>query len=200
MSPEQFESIRKLAESHGTHKIFPAGAILVQDYSHTFYIPIVVKGLIKVVQTDEQGSDVLLYFLRPGEGCIMSFMCSLTGTESKIKAIAEEDTEVIMVSSRDAAAWARQDPRWVEYFFALYQQRFEELLKVVNGLVSQNLEVRLYRHLLERIRITGTRELHLTHDKLAQELGSSRVVISRILKKLEKEGRLTLSRSSIKML
>ncbi len=177
-----------------------AGQELLRENSYVHAIPILNSGLLGVYRTDQDGKEILLYYIKPGESCIMSFLSGIHNDTSKVKAIAEEDSELILIPVDKVSAWVKKYPEWTDYIFKLYHRRFEELLNVVNSIAFQRMDERLIEHLNKKASMTGSKELNVTHQQMADELGSSREVISRLLKQLEKEGKLRLSRNKISLL
>lgn len=177
-----------------------AGQELLRENSYVHAIPILNSGLLGVYRTDQDGREILLYYIKPGESCIMSFLSGIHNDTSKVKAIAEEDSELILIPVDKVGAWVKKYPEWTDYIFKLYHRRFEELLNVVNSIAFQRMDERLIEHLNKKSAMTGSKELNVTHQQMADELGSSREVISRLLKQLEKEGKLRLSRNKISLL
>jgi CRP/FNR family transcriptional regulator len=192
--------LRKEVESFGLVRKFEAGSTLVNENSYIQYIPIVLKGVIRVTRTEEDGRELLLYYIEPGESCIMSFLGGLHNDTSKIKAITEEDAEILLISVQKASDWIKQFPEWTDFIFKLYHKRFEELLSVVNAVAFQQLDDRVLQLLCQKATLFKSNEIKITHQQLADELGSTREVVSRIVKNLEHENLLRLSRNKITLL
>ena len=131
----------------GQIKSFPADTIIISEDSYIKSIPIVLKGSIRVMRTDDDGKEILLYYIRPGESCIMSFLGGIHHETSKVKAIAEEDVEILMIPLEKASEWIKEYPEWTDFIFKLYHKRFEELLGVVNAVAFQKLDTRLLQPL-----------------------------------------------------
>lgn len=176
------------------------GEVVVQDGAYIRSIPIILSGALKVLQTDGEGRDRLIYYLNEGESCIMSILGALNNETSKVKVVAERDTEIVMIPMQNAAIWVKKYPSWTEYIFKLYQKRFEELLEVVKEVSSKSLAERLTDFLIQKSTLDATRSLLMTHQQIAAELGTSRVVISRLLKDMENDQKIELSRNKIKIL
>ena len=180
-------------------KKLKAGDVLLRENAYVQAIPILTTGLLSVFRTDEDGKEILLYYIRPGESCIMSFLAGVNHDTSKVRAIADEDSELLMIPVDKVSKWITLYPEWSEYIFKLYQQRFEELLQVVNSLVFQKMDERLWNHLQKKTELSGQKDLSITHQQIADELGTSREVISRLLKELEKNGLISLGRNKIQV-
>jgi CRP/FNR family transcriptional regulator, anaerobic regulatory protein len=178
-------------------KKFMAGDEILRENSYVNVIPILRKGLLGVYRTDEEGREILLYYIKPDETCIMSFLAGINHDTSKVKAIAEEDSDLILIPIDKVSHWIQKYPEWTDYIFKLYHKRFEELLDVVNSIAFQKMDERILSLLQKKTALSNKSALNITHQQLADELGSSREVISRLLKQLERTGRVTLSRNKI---
>jgi CRP/FNR family transcriptional regulator len=162
-------------------------------------IPIVLDGSIKVMRTDPDGRELLLYYIRPGESCIMSFLGALHHETSKVKAVAEEVTTLLLIPPDKSAEWISKYPEWADFMFKLYHRRFEELLQVVNSMAFDKLDQRLEKLLIQKAELHHTKTVQTTHQQLADELGTTREVISRLLKQMENEGIVVLGRNKIEL-
>ena len=127
----------------GTVKTFPVDYALLEESGAIRSIPIVLKGSLKVMRTEEDGREILLYYILPGESCIMSFLAGLNDDTSKVKAIVDEEAEVLLIPIDKASELVRSNPQWVDFIFKLYHKRFEELLNVVNALAFKKLDTRI---------------------------------------------------------
>lgn len=195
-TPELLEEIKNSA----IVKQFPAETEIISEHSHIKVIPIVNSGLIGVYQTEADGKEILVYYISPGESCIMSFLSGMHNSTSKIKAIAEEDCELMLIPIEKVSEWVSKYKEWNIFVFDLYNKRFEALLEVLNEIAFQNMDERVIRHLQRRGEVSNTKTLRITHQQIADELGSKREVISRILKQLEKQGSIELQRNKILLL
>ncbi|MBS1607905.1 MAG: Crp/Fnr family transcriptional regulator [Bacteroidetes bacterium] len=184
----------------GNSKFFPAGSVILNFNAYIKSIPIVLSGSIRVVKTDIDGHEILLYYIKPGESCIMSFLAGIHHDTSKIKAIIEEDAEILLIPVENAGKWIKEFPEWTDFIFALYQKRFEELLEVVNAIAFQKLDARLLHLLKQKAALFNTKDISVTHQQLADELATSREAVSRILKQMENSGYITLSRNKVSLL
>ena len=184
----------------GFSKIFKEGEVIINDHSYIKSIPIVITGSIKVMRTDDDGREILLYYIKSGESCIMSFLGGLHQDTSKIKAIAEENTEILFIPTEKLNELMREYPEWLDYMFRLYHKRFEELLDVVNEIAFKKMDERLLNYLENKVALSKNNVISITHEQMANELGTARVVISRLLKQLETEGVVELGRNKIILL
>ncbi|KIA88885.1 Crp/Fnr family transcriptional regulator [Kaistella jeonii] len=190
----------KEIEDSGNLKHFAAGEIIVNMDSYIKNIPVVVSGSIKVIRTEEDGREILLYYLTPGESCIVSILAGMKNETSKIKAIVEEDAEIMLIPADKAKEWVRKYPDWTDFIFNLYQKRFEELLDVVNSVAFQKIDTRLLHLIKQKTQLYNSKEISVTHQQLADELGITREATSRVLKQMEKEHLVILSRNKIELL
>ncbi len=163
-------------------------------------IPLIVKGSIKVVREDDEGNEIFLYYLRPGETCAMSVNCTMSGRLSEVNATAEEDSIIIAVPSTEAGDWLSKFDEWRAFILNTYQNRFTELLHTIDGIAFKQLDIRILNYLSDKSALSGVKILHLSHQDIATDLNSSREVISRVLKILEKQGKLSLGRNKIELM
>ena len=190
----------KEIEDSGNLKHFAAGEVIVNMDSYIKHIPVVVSGSIKVIRTEEDGREILLYYLTPGESCIVSILAGMKNETSKIKAIVEENADIMLIPADKAKEWVKKYPDWTEFIFDLYQKRFEELLDVVNSVAFQKIDTRLLHLIKQKTQLYNSKEISVTHQQLADELGITREATSRVLKQMEKEHLLILSRNKIELL
>ena len=191
--------ISKLKE-YSSQKHYAQGEIILNENSNIYAIPIVIKGSIKVIRTDQDGREILLYYIKAGESCIMSFLGGMHHETSKIKAEVEEDAEILFLPMDKVTLFIKEYPQWLDYIFKLYHKRFEKLLEVVNAISFKKVDERLLNLLQRKKELSGSKIISTTHEQLANELGTARVVVSRLLKQLEENGILELSRNKITLL
>lgn len=194
-SPE----IRAKLSSFGVLKTIEANETILRENAYVKVIPIVLSGSIRVMRTDEDGREILLYYILPGESCIMSFLGGIHNDTSKVKAIAEEETEILFIPMDKVSLLIKEYPQWLNYIFRLYHQRFEELLEVVNDVAFKKIDERLLEFLRKKAAVNHSKIVQLTHEQIATELGTARVVVSRLLKQLETDGLLLLGRNKIEL-
>lgn len=163
-------------------------------------MPLVMSGLLRVMRNDDNGNEVFLYYLEGGETCAMSITCCLEGKRSSFHVVAEEDSELWMMPVSNLDNWITKYPSFRRFVFNSYQTRFDELLHTIDSMVFMNLDERLYNYLLDKKMASGSFEIKKTHQQIANELNTSRVVISRLLKKLEKEDKIEQRRNFIEIL
>lgn len=177
----------------------PSGTEILRQGQYVKVIPLVLKGLIKVYTRYEE-RDLLLYYIQPRETCIMSFAASLQNSTSQVYAEAEEDTSALLIPVDLASRLTRQYPDFNRLLFEQYNQRYAELLQTIQQVLFNRMDERLYNYLLEKSRITGRNPLVMSHRQIAQELGTAREVVSRVMKKLEGEEKLRQHSNSIEIL
>ena len=183
--------------SNSQLKTLPAETVLMQSNSYIRSIPVVLSGSMRVIRQDEDGREILLYYIKPGETCIMSFLAGIHEDTSKLRLVVEEDSEILMLPVAKASEWIKVYPEWAEFIFNLYHRRFEELLDVINAVAFQKLDDRIVTLLKRKAGIYKSNEFSITHQQLAEELGTTREVVSRLLKQMEKQELITLSRNKI---
>ena len=196
----EFKSSPELAEQlykHSIQKNYEAGGIILNENSHIRSIPIVTKGMMKVIRTEEDGREILLYYIKAGESCIMSFLGGMHNETSKVRAEVEEDAEILFLPMDKVTLFIKEYPQWLDYIFRLYHRRFEELLEVVNAIAFKKVDERLLTLLRKKSELTQSTTIRITHEQLANELGSARAVVSRLLKQLEEIGEVKLGRNKI---
>jgi len=158
---------------------------------------IVIKGSIRVMRTEEDGKEILLYYIKAGESCIMSFLGGMHHETSKVKAVAEEAVDVLFLPVDKVSTLIKEYPEWLDYIFRLYHKRFEELLEVVNAVAFKKVDERLLSLLYKKSALVNNKTILVTHEQLANEIGTARAVVSRLLKQLEENGILMLGRNKI---
>jgi CRP/FNR family transcriptional regulator len=184
----------------GTIKEVSAGQKLMEIGDYIRSMPLLVSGAIKILREDEDGDELLLYFLERGETCAMTLTCCMGHTKSEIRAIAETDTKLIMIPIQKMEEWTGKYKTWRNFVFQSYHDRLEEMLKTIDSIAFLKMDKRLLKYLKEKVHITGSKTIKNTHQEIAYELHTSRVVISRLLKKLEKLGKIALHRNSIEVI
>ncbi|MFP8893815.1 MULTISPECIES: Crp/Fnr family transcriptional regulator [Chryseobacterium] len=195
-SPELVEKLYQ----YGITKNYHQGDIILDENASIRSIPIVMKGMLKVIRTEEDGREILLYYIKAGESCIMSFLGGMHNEKSIVKAEIEEDAEILFLPVDKVSLFIKDHPEWLDYIFRLYHKRFEELLDIINAIAFKKVDERLLNLLQKKSELTGSETIHTTHEQLANELGTARVVVSRLLKQLEEDGKLMLGRNKITLL
>ena len=174
---------------------------LIMDYGkYIRMMPIVLNGTIKVYRLDEEGREILLYYLSSSESCSMAYSCCIEAKKSEVKAIAEDDVELIAIPHIKLDEWLCKYPSWKNYIMRSFNERFIELLKSIESIAFHKLDDRLIEYLKDKQRITGSSVIKASHSLIADELATSRVVISRLLKQLENSKKIILYRNEIKLM
>ncbi|HRX13345.1 MAG TPA: Crp/Fnr family transcriptional regulator, partial [Draconibacterium sp.] len=181
----------------GVPKTFQPNEVLIREGQFITSFPIVLKGLIRITRNNDDGNELLLYYLKQNEVCSMSLTCCMTNLTSTIKAVAEEETKVIMLPVEMLDNWICKYPGWKQFVMQSFQNRFRELIDTIDSIAFLNLDERLVKYLVDRYKQSGITILNETHQDLALRLNTSREVVSRLLKKLEKDGKIKLSRNFI---
>ena len=178
----------------------PEGYKLIEIGDYLRGMPLLISGVIKILREDDDGDELLLYYLEKGDTCSMTMACCMGDTKSEIRAIAETDAKLIMVPIQKMEEWTIKYKSWRNFVFNSYHVRLNELLSTLDSIAFQKMDERLIGYLKEKARVTNDDIIHSTHQDIAYDLHSSRVVISRLLKKLEEMGKIKLHRNFIKIL
>jgi CRP/FNR family transcriptional regulator len=184
----------------GTYKEIPAGFKMMEIGSYIKSMPLLISGAIKILREDKNGDELLLYYLEKGETCSMTMTCCMGQTKSEIRAIAETDAKLIMVPVQKMEEWTAKYKSWRNFVFESYHSRLNELLHTMDSIAFDKMDERLLNYLREKARVNNNQTIHNTHQEIAYELHSSRVVISRLLKKLENFGKIKLHRNYIEII
>ncbi|MGZ8538002.1 MAG: Crp/Fnr family transcriptional regulator [Flavisolibacter sp.] len=194
--PELLKEIHQFGEV----KHFTEGEIIIDYGKYIRMMPIIIKGTIKVFRMDETGNEILLYYLSTNESCSMAYSCCMEAKKSEVKAIAEDDVELIAIPHSKLEEWLCKYPSWNKYIMRSFNERFLELLKSIESIAFHKLDERLIGYLKEKQRLLGSSVIKASHYLIADELHTSRVVISRLLKQLENDKKIILYRNEIKLL
>ena len=194
--PELPASLMHRLKEVGNTRRIKKGEVLLQEDAPVYSIPILLSGAVKVNQMEDD-KEILLYYLKSGDMCIMSFFGGLYGEKSKIKAVAGEDSELLLIPVNQIGELLKSKPEWTAYIFEVYHRRFIELLEVIGAVAFKKMDERLLAFIRRRAEVTGTNELEVTHEELSRELGTARVVVSRLLKEMENKNIVTLGRNRI---
>jgi len=184
----------------GVHKKFRQDDILIEIGEQVKFMPILLNGAIKILREDENGDELLLYFLERGDTCAMTLTCCLGKSKSKILAVSETDGDLIMIPVEKMEEWIVKYKSWRNFVFESYNIRLLEMLEAIDTLAFMKMDERLYKYLTDKAKVLGTTEIANTHQEIATDMHTSRVVISRLLKSLELEGKIKLNRNKIEIL
>ena len=185
--------------AHGHHMSVPEGTMLMDVGQTMDAIPLLLEGAIKIMRLDDEGDEILLYFLESGDSCALSMGTYMGATKSSIRAVTERNTSLIMVPVSTGQQWMKHYGTWSSFVLESYQSRLEEMLEAIDALAFMDLPTRLRRYLSDKVKIQGDLTLLTTHQDIANDLHTSRVVVSRLLKRLEHEGALILHRNAVEM-
>lgn len=183
----------------GTFKEVPEGFKMMEIGDYIKAMPLLVSGAIKIIREDNDGDELLLYFLEKGDTCAMTLTCCLGQSKSEIRAIAETEAKLIMIPVQKMEEWSAKYKSWRSFVFESYHSRLNEMLDTIDSIAFLKMDERLLKHLNEKARVSRDYTIHNTHQEIAYELHTSRVVVSRLLKKLENLGEIELHRNHIIM-
>ncbi len=190
---EELSQIGKIVE-------VKAGDTIMDTGQYIKFIPILLSGNIKIIREDDKDGEILLYYVGSNETCAMSLTCCLAHQKSRIKAIAEEDTVMVSIPVAKMDEWMLKYNTWKNFVMQTYNARFDELLKTIDGIAFHKVDERLEQYLHDKSVVTGSSTIAVSHQQIAEELNSSREVISRLLKQLEHNGGIRLGRNKIEIL
>ncbi|WP_299162760.1 Crp/Fnr family transcriptional regulator [uncultured Tenacibaculum sp.] len=182
------------------YKEFEANTIIIDVNSYMVSIPLIISGAIKILREDKDGDELVLYYIEKGDTCAMTLSCCLGETKSKIKAVAETDIKLLMIPKNKMSEWLSKYKSWQEYILQSYHSRLNEFIEAVDSIAFLNMHDRLYKYLKDKAMVTNNDLISATHQQIANDLHTSRVVISRLLKALEKQDKIELNRNQIKIL
>ncbi len=174
---------------------------LIMDYDRYIkMMPIILTGTIKVLRRDDHGKEILLYYLSSSESCSLAYSCCLENKKSEVRAIAEDELQLIAIPHTKLDEWLCKYPGWKNYIMRSFSARFLEMLRSIESIAFNKLDERLVSYLKDKQRFSGSSVIRASHYQIADELATSRVVISRLLKQLENQGKIVLYRNEIKLL
>lgn len=195
----ELELLKELVE-YGNYMEVEEGFTLMRPGGYIRTVPILLSGSVKILRADSEGREALLYYLGGMDSCAMSLSCCLDRRQSEITAIADEKTKLIAIPVDKIEEWITKYSTWRQFVFMTYQKRFEDLLGVIDQIAFQKLDERLLGLLNRKSKQCGCTVFNITHEELGNELATSREVVSRLLKQLEKIGKVRLSRNKIELL
>ena len=195
---EQHELVEQLVDNCQYFKL-PAGTELMHTGSYITVVPLVLSGTIKVFREDTDGREIFLYYINGGESCALTMTACFKMEKSYIKAKIQEDTEFLAIPVELVRQFHKNYPTWSKFVFSTFSKRFDEILKVLETVVFHNMDERLAMYLKEKATVTNTRVLYISHKEIADDLVTSREVVSRLLKQMEKKELVELARGRIKL-
>lgn len=193
------ELIREI-EALGVEKSYQAQDTIIDVDNYIVSIPLVLEGAIKIMREDEDGNDLVLYYIERGDTCAMTLSCCMGQTKSKIKAVAETDVTLLMIPKQKMKDWLSKYNTWQEFILQSYHGRLQEFIEALDAIAFLNMDKRLLKYLRDKAMVIGNDLIHVTHKEIADDLHTSRVVISRLLKGLEKDNKIELHRNQIKVI
>jgi len=179
---------------------FKEGEVIIDYDKFIKGMPMVLSGTVRVMKQDEEGREILLYYVSSSESCTMAYSCCMEARKSEIRAIADTDVELLSIPHERLDEWLIKYPSWKTYVFQSFNQRFNELLRSVESIAFKKQDERLVDYLKKKSSNSGSKVIGLSHQQIADEMATSRVVISRLLKHLENEGKVILYRNELKIL
>ncbi|MEW7279519.1 Crp/Fnr family transcriptional regulator [Aquimarina sp. 2201CG1-2-11] len=184
----------------GTFKKVTTGVELIRPGSYIKSMPLIINGAIKIMREDDNGDELLLYFLERGDTCAITLSCCMGHQKSGIKAIAETDVKLIMIPIEKMEEWTAKYKTWRNFVFDSYHNRLMEAFETIDSIAFLNMDKRLLKYLKDKMKVNDTAILRNTHQQIAYDLHTSRVVISRLLKKLENDNKIKLNRNNIEII
>jgi len=184
----------------GTYKQVKENELLIDLGDKFEQIPLIISGAIKISHEDDKGEEIILYFLERGDTCASTFSSGLHSTKSKIRGVAEKDSEIILIPIEKLEEWMIKYKSWRTFIIESYNIRLAEMLEAIDTLAFMKMDQRLYKYLSDKVKIMRSPILNTTHQHIADDLHTSRVVVSRLLKQLENEEKIKLHRNKIEVL
>lgn len=194
------ENLLNEIKTFGIAKTFTKDDVIIDVGQPMPYVPLLLSGTVKILREDANGDELLIYFLESGDTCAMSLTCCMSKSKSKIRAVADSDSNIILIPHEKMEDWFNRYPSWRNFVLQSYQLRFNEMLETIDTLAFMNMDERLYKYLTDKVKLNGSTTLLNTHQQIAEDLHTSRVVVSRLLKQLENQHKIQLSRNKIEVL
>jgi len=181
----------------GTLQVLKEGEVLIDIDDEMTHIPLIVEGVIKIMREDDKGDEIALYYLEKGNTCAISFVNCINRNKSLFRGIVTRDAEGVFIPVNMVGVWLQKYESWRTFIIGSYHFRLIEMVESIDRLAFLNLEERLYKTLIDKVKVTKDNTLIITHQEIADDVNTSRVVVSRLLKRLENEGHITISRNRI---
>jgi len=192
------EMIQKIA-AVGTLKTYEEEIVVMDIGDKIIYMPILISGSIKIMREDKEGREFLLYYLEVGDTCAMTLNCCMGNKKSEIKAVTEEPTSLVFIPVQKMEDWIVEESSWRKFIFESYNSRLMEAIEAIDNLAFYNMEDRIYKYLRDKALVKGKAKIKITHYQIANDLNTSRVVVSRLVKKLAQEGKINHERNYIEI-
>lgn len=190
------ELIYEIIET-GIYRTVASGEVLVDIGDTMTHIPLILNGAIKIIREDKNGDELVLYFLEKGDTCAISFINCINRSKSMFRGVAEKDTESIFIPVNRVDEWLKKYETWRHFIIDSYHVRLIEMVESIDSLAFMKLDDRMYKYLLDKVKIMKDNTLVITHQEIADDINTSRVVVSRLLKNLETEGKIKIRRNRI---
>ena len=184
----------------GIAKDVKANDVIIDIGSYITSIPLLLSGAIKILREDKEGDDLVLYYIEKGDTCAMTLSCCMGETKSKIKAVAETDVKLLMIPKQKMSEWLSKYKSWQEFILHSYHSRLQVFIDAIDTIAFLNMDQRLLKYLKDKALVNQNETISVTHQQIANDLHTSRVVVSRLLKALEKTDKIELNRNQIKVL
>lgn len=194
-NPELREKVLK----EGQIQEIPKSVEILREEQYIKVLPIVLEGVVKVYSRFDD-KELLLYYIEPGQSCVMTFYAALKNAPSKVFATTEEDSRLLLIPVQHLPKWLKEFPDFNELFYNQFNQRYSELLDTIGHLLLDKMDKRIYDHLKKKVTVTNTSTIKMSHSQIANELGTAREVVSRILKKLELDGKIEQNAGELKII
>lgn len=184
----------------GVFKEIPEGNKLIEIGDYIKSMPLLISGAVKILREDDQGDELILYFIERGDTCAMTLSCCMGQKKSEIRAIAETDTTLIMIPVEHMSMWMGKYKSWQNFILQSYHERMSELLEAIDTIAFLKMDERILKYLRDKAMVNHSEEISATHQQIANDLHTSRVVVSRILKALENNHQIKINRNRITLL
>ncbi|MEY8021649.1 Crp/Fnr family transcriptional regulator [Muriicola sp. SD30] len=177
----------------------PKGTEILREQQYVKVLPIVIRGLVKVYSRFDE-KELLLYYIEPEQSCVMTFYAALKNTPSKVFAVTEEDSQILLIPVSLLPDWLKEYPHFNELFYNQFNLRYSEMIDTIRNLLLDKMDKRLYDHLRKKSELMESDSIKMSHNQIANELGTAREVISRVMKKLENDGKITQNSGEIRII
>ncbi len=194
------KALQEEIAAHGQVYAFREGEVIMDYGTYVKKVPLIVSGLVKVLRRDDDGRELFLYYLEKGQTCAASFTCCMMHKKSYIKTLAEEETQMIGIPIRYVDEWMGRYQSWKNFVMKTYDDRLLELIRTIDKIAFMKMDQRLLDYLGSKAQITGSRVVEVTHQQIADDINASREAVSRLLKQLERAGRISLGRNRVELL
>ncbi|MFM2375757.1 MAG: global nitrogen regulator [Bacteroidota bacterium] len=194
------EDLLKEIATVGQLRRIGEGQVLMRVGEAFTHMPILLQGAIKVMRIDKEGNELLLYYLESGDTCAMSLSCCMGSRKSKVLAIVEEDSTLVMIPVAYINLWLTKYQSWKAYIFDSIRIRMDEFVETIDSIAFMRMDERLLKYLRDRARVLGKTQIETTHQQIADDLHTSRVVVSRLIKQMERQGLVKLGRNQLELL